>query len=62
MKITVMEYPLQDFDGEHETEFLLGHSSNHGSDMDVNIARFNRNPKRRKGFGSRLCRCVLNLV
>lgn len=51
-----MEYPLQDFDGEHETEFLLGHSSNHGSDMDVHIARFNRNPKRRKSFGSALCR------
>lgn len=55
MNITVMEYPLQEFDCEHETEFLLGRSSNHGSDMDVHIARSNRNPKRRKSLRSILC-------
>lgn len=51
-----MEYPLQEFDCEHETEFLLGSSSNHGSEMDVHTARSNRNPKRRRSLGSSLCR------
>lgn len=51
-----MEYPLQDFDCDNETEFLLGHSSSHGNEMDVHTARTNRNPKRRKSLGSILCR------
>lgn len=55
MKTTVMEYPLQDFDREHETEFLLEPSSNHGSDMDVHTIRSNRNPRRRKSLSSSLC-------
>ncbi|KAJ8949373.1 hypothetical protein NQ314_008233 [Rhamnusium bicolor] len=50
-----MEYPLQDFDCGHETEFLLGHSSSHGSEMDVHTARTNRNPKRRRSIGNILC-------
>lgn len=56
MKPIVMEYPLQDFDCEHETEFLLEPSSNHGSDMDVHTVRSNRNPKRKKSLSSTLCR------
>lgn len=55
MKSTVMEYPLQEFDCEQETELLLGRSSNHGVDMDVHTARFNRNPKRRRSLASSLC-------
>lgn len=51
----VMEYPLQEFDTEHETEFLLGHPNN-GSDMDDHTARSNRNPKRRKSSRNSLCR------
>ncbi|KAJ8983375.1 hypothetical protein NQ317_010468 [Molorchus minor] len=52
----VMEYPLQDFDCDQETDFLLGHSSRHGSDMDVHTAKTNRNPKRRRSLASALCR------
>ncbi|XP_018567558.1 probable phospholipid-transporting ATPase IIB isoform X1 [Anoplophora glabripennis] len=52
-----MEYPLQDFDCDNETEFLLGHSSSHGNEMDVHTARTNRNPKRRRSLGSVLCSC-----
>lgn len=52
-----MEYPLQDFDGSgYETEYLLQNNSSHGSDMDVQIARNNRNPKRKQRFLSVLCR------
>lgn len=57
-----MEYPLQEFDGEHETEFLLGNSSNHGSDMDVHTARSNRNPKRRKTLRNMLCGWVVTIA
>lgn len=56
-----MEYPLQDLDCEHETEFLLGHSSSHGNEMDVHTARNNRNPKRRRSVGSILCRYLVFL-
>ncbi|KAJ8962845.1 hypothetical protein NQ318_001245 [Aromia moschata] len=54
-----MEYPLQDFDCDQETEFLLGHSSSHGNEMDVHTARTNRNPKRRRSVGSILCSYIV---
>jgi hypothetical protein len=50
-----MEYPLQDFDIDQETDFLLGNSSSHGNEMDVQT-KCNRNPKRRRSLGAMMCR------
>ena len=49
-----MEYPLQDFDIDQETDFLLGNPSNHGSDMETQT-KSNRNPKRRRSLAAILC-------
>ncbi|CAH1365615.1 probable phospholipid-transporting ATPase IIB isoform X1 [Tenebrio molitor] len=51
-----MEYPLQDFDIDQETDFLLGNSSSHGNEMDVQT-KCNRNPKRRRSLGAMMCSC-----
>ncbi|CAG9766380.1 unnamed protein product [Ceutorhynchus assimilis] len=58
-----MEYPLQDFDVEEETDFLLGHPSHGNSyyEMDVHSAKNNRNPVRRRSLGSVLCSCWCNI-
>lgn len=51
-----MEYPLQDFDIEEETDFLLGRSSHGNYEMDVHTAKNNRNPVRKRSVGCVLCR------
>lgn len=50
-----MEFPLQDFDLEDETDFLLGGSINHGGDMDGGLATQSRTPRNRKTLGTFLC-------
>ncbi|XP_050504086.1 probable phospholipid-transporting ATPase IIB isoform X1 [Diabrotica virgifera virgifera] len=50
-----MEFPLQDFDCDQETTFLLPNSSSNGYEMDVQVR--NRNPKRRRRIGNILCGC-----
>ncbi|XP_063921880.1 probable phospholipid-transporting ATPase IIB isoform X1 [Zophobas morio] len=55
-----MEYPLQDFDIDQETDFLLGNPSNHGSDMETQT-KSNRNPKRRRSLAAILCGCWCSL-
>ncbi|CAH1109702.1 unnamed protein product [Psylliodes chrysocephalus] len=52
-----MEYPMQDFDCDQETTFLLPNSSGNGNEMDVHTVRNNRNPKRRRSISSILCGC-----
>ncbi|XP_057660555.1 probable phospholipid-transporting ATPase IIB isoform X1 [Diorhabda carinulata] len=53
-----MEFPMQDFDCDQETTFLLANSSSNGNDMDViQTSVRNRNPKRRRSIGSILCGC-----
>ncbi|XP_066259510.1 probable phospholipid-transporting ATPase IIB isoform X1 [Euwallacea similis] len=56
-----MEYPLQDFDIEEETDFLLDNSSHGNYDMDVHTAKNNRNPVRKRTLSSVLCSCWCNL-
>lgn len=54
-----MDYPLQDFELDEETDFLLGGASQHGT-MDGDTAR-NRTPRKRRKLVTFLCRWVLNL-
>lgn len=52
-----MEYPMQDFDIDEETDFLLGGSVNHGNDMDnTYFNTSNRRSQRRNTLGNILCR------
>lgn len=53
-----MEFPMQDFDIDEETDFLLGGPMNHGSaiDMETYCANANRNPHRRNGGSRSFCR------
>lgn len=51
-----MEYPMQDFDIDEETDFLLGGTSrNNGSDMDNYYTTTSRAPHRRRGLAGVLC-------
>ncbi|XP_044263269.1 probable phospholipid-transporting ATPase IIB isoform X1 [Tribolium madens] len=51
-----MEFPLQDFDIDQETDFLLGNQSSHGNEMEIQTKN-NRSPKRRRSIGAVLCSC-----
>ena len=57
-----MEYPLQDFDVDEETDFLLGHLSHGNNEMDVHTAKHNRNPIRKRSIGRVICRYNYNNI
>lgn len=56
-----MEYPLQNFDLQDETEFLLGGSLNPGNDIECGLTIQSRTPRKRKPFTSLLCCCLCSM-
>ncbi|XP_022904487.2 probable phospholipid-transporting ATPase IIA isoform X1 [Onthophagus taurus] len=57
-----MEYPMQDFDNSDETEFLLDHSTNHGSEMETyTVPNRTRKSSRRRNFLGVICGCWCSL-
>lgn len=52
-----MDYPLQDFELDEETDYLLGGASQHGGTMDGEATRV-RNPRKRRKLVTFFCRYV----